>query len=420
MADETSIALLELLRKSSPDQRTDFVRIAVERLMQDIIEAEVEQRIGAARHERTDARTNSRNGYRPRAWDTTAGTVHLQIPKLRHGSFMPVLLEPRRRADRALVNVVAQAYVEGVSTRKVDDLVRALGLEGMDKSTVSRLAASLDEQVSAFRGRPLTEAFPYVWLDATFPKVREGGRVVSMALMIAVGVNTQGQRCILGLDISGSENGAGWTEFLRSLVDRGLNGVRLVISDDHAGLKAAIRTVLLGASWQRCMVHFTRNAVAQAPKHTQNAVSAVVRQIFAQPERKAAQQQLQHAVSSLESRLPKVAHMLVDAEADLLAHMDFPTAHWRQIRSTNGLERLNREVARRTDVVGIFPNRDSVIRLGGALLAEQDDEWMTSRRYFSVESMAVLQPVTDTEAHLSAADPASANEEQVMPLLRGA
>lgn len=396
MADELSIALLDLLRKAEPDERVDFIRTAVERLAQHLIEVELEQRIGAAPYERTEARTNSRNGSRPRDWDTTAGTAHLQIPKLRKGSFLPVLLEPRRRADRALVNVVAQAYVEGVSTRRVDDLVRAMGVDGMDKSTVSRLAATLDEGVRTFRERPLTDAYPYLWLDATFPYVREDGRVMPMALMIAVGVNEQGQRSILGLALGCTESGAHWTAFLKSLVDRGLHGVQLAISDDHKGLTGAVRTVLLGTTWQRCTVHFTRNTVAQVPKHAQPAVSAVVRGIFAQPDRKAAEEQLLHAVSTMQPRFPKVAQMLLAAEANILAHMDFPTAHWRQIRSTNGLERLNREVARRTDVVGIFPNADSVIRLAGALLAEQNDEWMTSRRYFSVESMAQIKRLRPT------------------------
>jgi transposase-like protein len=397
MADDFSMSLLDLLRKANPDQRATFIRDAVERLMQQIIEAEVEQKIGAGRYERTEGRTNMRNGTRPRDWDTTAGTVHLAIPKLRRGSFLPVLLEPRRRADRALVNVVSQAYVQGVSVRKVDELVRGLGLEGIDKSAVSRMTATLDEEVAAFRDRPLPEAYPYLWLDATFPKVRESGRVTSMALMIAVGVSAHGQRSILGVAVGGSENGACWMEFLRSLTARGLHGVRLVTSDDHAGLTAAIRAVLVGATWQRCTVHFGRNAVGQAPKHAQHIVSAIMRQILGQPDRKAAEEQLQRAVTTLQPRLPKVAEMLLDAEPDLLAHMDFPTAHWRQIRSTNGLERLNREVARRIDVVGIFPDRDSVIRLAGALLAEQDDEWATSRRYFSVESMAPAVPAPSHE-----------------------
>ncbi len=399
MAEDLSIALLDLLRNTDPEHRVDFFREAVERLAQAIIETELTQVIGADRYQRTVDRTNLRNGSRPRQLDTPAGTLHLEVPKLRRGTFLPTLFEPRRRADRALVNVVAQAYVQGVSTRKVDDLVRALGIEGMDKSMVSRFAQSLDEDVSAFRSRPLTDAYPYVWLDATFPKVREGGRVIGMALMIAIGVNTQGQRSILGLALGTSESGAGWREFLKSLVDRGLHGVQLVISDDHQGLKGAAREVLIGAGWQRCMVHFTRNVVAQAPKQAQPAVSAVVRQIFAQPTRAEAKEHLSQAAESLAKRFPRAAEMLLDAEADVLAHMDFPNVHWRQIRSTNGLERLNREIARRFDVVGIFPDRASVLRLGGAVLAEQDDEWLTSRRYFSEESMAaVTQPTVDTTA----------------------
>ena len=399
MAEDLSIALLDLLRNADPEHRIDFFREAVERLAQSIIEAELTQVIGAERYQRCADRTNLRNGSRPRQLDTPAGTLYLEVPKLRRGTFLPTLLEPRRRADRALVNVVALAYVNGVSTRKVDDLVRALGVDGMDKSMVSRLARSLDEDVAAFRSRPLTDAYPYLWLDATFPKVREGGRVIHMALMIAIGVNTQGQRSVLGLAVGTSENGWSWREFLKSLVDRGLHGVQLVISDDHQGLKSAAREVLIGAGWQRCTVHFTRNVVAQVPKQGQPAVSAVVRQIFAQPSRDEAREHLAQAAQSLFKRSPKAAQMLLDAEADVLAHMDFPTTHWRQIRSTNGLERLNREIARRFDVVGIFPDRDSVLRLGGAVLAEQDDEWLTSRRYFSEESMAALsQPTVDATA----------------------
>jgi len=399
MAEDLSIALLDLLRNADPEHRIDFFRESVERLAQAIIDAELSQVIGAERYQRSAERTNVRNGSRPRQLDTPAGTLHLEVPKLRRGTFLPTLLEPRRRADRALVNVVAQAYVHGVSTRKVDDLVRALGVDGMDKSMVSRFAQSLDEDVAAFRSRPLTDPYPYVWLDATFPKVREGGRVIGMALMIAIGVNTQGQRSVLGLALGTSENGSSWREFLKSLVDRGLHGVQLVISDDHQGLKAAAREVLIGAGWQRCTVHFTRNVVAQAPKLAQPAVSAVVRQIFAQPARDEAQEHLAQAAESLSKRFPKAAQMLLDAEADVLAHMDFPTAHWRQIRSTNGLERLNREIARRFDVVGIFPDRDSVLRLGGAVLAEQDDEWLTSRRYFSEESMtAITRSTVDSTA----------------------
>ena len=261
MADELSMALLELLRKADAEDRVDFVRTAVERLAQQVIDVEAEQHVGAGRYERTEGRRNSRNGSRPREWDTTAGTVHLRVPKMRKGSFMPVLLEPRRRADRALVNVVVQAYVEGVSTRRVDDLVQAMGVEGMDKSTVSRLAATLDADVHAFRNRPLTEAYPYVWCDATFPYVRQAGRVAPMALMIAVGVTAEGERRILGLDIGSTENGVHWTAFLKSLVDRGLHGVQLAISDDHKGLKGAIRSVLVGTTWQRCTVHYAEDRI---------------------------------------------------------------------------------------------------------------------------------------------------------------
>jgi len=414
MADELSIALLDLLRKADPVERTDFVRQAVERLAQAIIEVEVEQKVGAARYERTETRNNSRNGARAREWDTTAGTVHLRIPKLRHGSFLPVLLEPRRRSDRALANVVAEAYVAGVSTRKVDDLVQAMGLEGMDKSTVSRLAGVLDEEVRAFRERPLPAACPYLWLDATFPKVREDGRVVTMALMIAVGVTDQGQRTVLGVDLGRTEDGTHWRAFLRSLRDRGLHGVSLVISDDHKGLRSAVDSELLGSSWQRCTVHFTRNAVAQVSKPAQPIVSAAIRQVLAQPDRQAAEAQVHRSILTLQPRFPKVAEMLAQAEPDLLAHMDFPTAHWRQLRSTNGLERLNREVARRIDVVGIFPHRDSVLRLTGALLAEQDDEWATSRRYFSVESMSAIR--ADTPPSLSIPERALPTEAKGVPL----
>lgn len=389
MADTLSMELLELLRKGEVEDKAGFLGEAVRRMAQAIIEAEVEQVIGAGRYERSEARTNQRNGSVPRRWDTAAGTIDLAIPKLRQGSFFPTLLERRRRVDQALVNVVVEAYVQGVSTRKVDNLVQALGVQGMDKSTVSRLAKELDEQVTEFRERSLG-TYPYVWLDATFPKVREGGRVRQMALMIAIGVNGEGERHILGLAMGVSENGADWLEFLQRLKDRGLCGVQLVISDNHFGLRSAVERAFLGASWQRCTVHFTRNVVQKVPKASQTAVSAVVRQIFAQPDRASADAQLAVVATNLMSRFPEVSQMLYDAHQDILAHMHFPQAHWRQIRSTNGLERLNREIARRIDVVGIFPTRDSVIRLTGAVLMEQDDEWSTSRRYFSVESMQVL------------------------------
>jgi len=388
VADELSMALLELLRKAECEDGGSFLKEAVREMAQAVIEAELEVAIGARRYERTGTRTNQRNGSEERGWDTTVGTLSLAVPKLRKGSFFPALLERRRRVDKALANVVVEAYIRGVSTRKVEALVQQMGVEGMDKSTVSRLSKELDDDVAAFRTRPLDERYVYLWLDATFPKVREGGRVVSMALMIAVGVTEEGERHILGLELGTNENGADWTEFLKSLVERGLKGVRLVTSDDHLGLKKAVQSVLVGTAWQRCTVHFTRNCVAKVPKQAHSGVAAVVRQIFAQGDRKTADEVLARAVDTLSPRFPAVASMLEEAREDLLAHMAFPPAHWRQIRSTNGLERLNRELARRFDVVGIFPDRSSVIRLGGAVLADQDDEWTVSRRYFSQESMA--------------------------------
>ena len=402
MADTLSMELLELLRKGEVEDKAGFLGEAVRRMAQAIIAAELEQVIGAGRYERSETRTNQRNGSVPRRWDTPVGTIDLAIPKLRQGSFFPTLLERRRRVDQALVNVVVEAYVSGVSTRKVDNLVQALGVQGMDKSTVSRLAKELDDQVREFRERDLG-VYPYIWLDATFPKVREGGRVRQMALMIAIGVNDQGERHILGLAIGASENGADWLEFLESLNRRGLSGVQLVISDNHLGLRSAVERSFLGASWQRCTVHFTRNVVQKVPKVSQTAVSALVRQIFAQPDRASADAQLEAVAGNFATRFPDVSKMLYEAQQDILAHMLFPQAHWRQIRSTNGLERLNREIARRIDVVGIFPSRDSVVRLTGAVLMEQDDEWTTSRRYFSVESMQLLTQLPTAENTLATA-----------------
>ncbi|MDA8386407.1 MAG: IS256 family transposase [Actinomycetota bacterium] len=315
MADTLSMELLELLRKGEVEDKAGFLGEAVRRLAQAVIETELEQVIGAGRYERSEARTNQRNGSVPRRWDTPVGTMELAIPKLRQGSFFPTLLERRRRVDQALVNVVVEAYVNGVSTRKVDNLVQALGVQGMDKSTVSRLAKELDEQVQEFRERPLG-VYPYVWLDATFPKVREGGRVRQMALMIAIGVNDQGERHILGLAIGASENGADWLEFLESLNRRGLASVQLVISDNHFGLRSAVERSFLGASWQRCTVHFTRNAVQKVPKASQTAVSALVRQIFAQPDRVSADVQLERVATNLAKRFPEVSKMLYEAQQD--------------------------------------------------------------------------------------------------------
>jgi len=334
-----------------------------------------------------------RNGYRHRTWDTRVGTIDLRIPKLRQGSYFPSLLEPRRRAEKALVAVVQEAYIHGVSTRKVDELVQSLGMTGISKSEVSRLCSELDELVEAFRHRPLTNRYPYVWLDAKYIKVRESGRVLSMALVVAVGVTSSGDREVLGLDVGLTEDGPFWTEFLRDLVRRGLSDVRLVISDAHEGLKEAITRVLGRSSWQRCRVHFMRNLLSQVPKSAQQMVAALVRTIFAQPDKAAAHAQLAEVAKSLALRFPKAAQMLRDAEEEILAYMAFPTEHWRQLHSTNPLERLMREIGRRTDVVGIFPNRASLIRLAGAVLMEQQDEWMAApRRYFSLASMSKLYP----------------------------
>lgn len=385
-----SIAFEELLRKSGV-RDADFLREAVEVLCQALIELEVSRKVGAERYERTNQRRTYRNGYRAREWETRVGPVHLRIPKLREGSYFPSLLEPRRRAEKALVAVVQEAYVHGVSTRKVDELVQALGLGGISKSEVSRLCAELDEHVEAFRNRPLEGRYPYLWLDAKYVKVRENGRVISMALVLATAVNEKGEREVLGFDVGHSEDGAFWTAFLRQLVSRGLQGVLLVTSDAHEGLKEAIRTVLVGTTWQRCRVHFMRNLLAYVPKSAQQMVAALVRTIFAQPDKASAHAQLATVAANLAGRFPKVAGLLAEAEEDVLAYMDFPAEHRRQLHSTNPLERLNREIGRRTDVVGIFPNAAALLRLAGAVLQEQHDEWTAAtRRYFSQESMSKL------------------------------
>jgi transposase-like protein len=300
------------------------------------------------------------------------------------------LLEPRRRAERALVAVVQEAYVKGISTRRVDDLVQALGMRGISKSQVSRLCEELDAEVERFRTRRLDGPYSYLWVDATFVKARQDGRVANVAVVIAIGVNAQGQREVLGLDVGPSEDGAFWTQFLRSLVARGLNGVKLVISDSHGGLKAAIAAVLQGSSWQRCRTHFMRNALALVPKGTQQMVAATIRTVFVQPDPSSAREQWRRVADSFRTRFPRLAELLDDAESDVLAYLAFPLEHWQQVWSNNPLERLNKEVKRRTDVVGIFPNEAALIRLVGAVLAEQHEEWLISRRYFSAESLAKL------------------------------
>jgi putative transposase len=391
MADTVSMALAELVRKAELNGDVDFLRDGVRVLSQALMEVEVSQHLGAERHERTAERSGQRNGYREREWDTRVGTIGLRVPRVRDGSYFPTLLEPRKRTEQALVAVVREAYVHGVSTRKVDDLVKALGLDGISKSQVSRLCETLDAEVERFRGRPLEGSYPYVWLDATFVKVRDGGRVVGMAVVIAIGVNGDGQREVLGLDVGPSEDGAFWLRFLRRLVARGLAGVQAVISDAHQGLKGAIQAVLHGASWQRCRVHFVRNLLALVPKSAAEMVAATVRTVFAQPDAASAREQWRSVADRFRTSFPRVAALMDEAEPDVLAYLAFPREHWRQIWSNNPLERLNKEVKRRTDVVGIFPNPAAVIRLVGAVLSEQHDEWQVARRYFSAESLAKLR-----------------------------
>jgi len=358
-------------------------------LAQAVMETEVSTQIGAAAYERSPERTAYRNGYRTRRWDTRSGTIELKIPKVSAGSYFPSLLEPRRRAEKALHAVVVEAYVKGVSTRKVDDLVRALGIDGISRSEVSRICKVLDEEVRTFLSRPIHAECPYLWLDATFHKVREAGRVTSVATVVAIGVASTGERTVLGAATGPSEDHQFWTSFLRSLVKRGLRGVRLVISDAHEGLRQAIAKVLHEAAWQRCRVHFMRNLLSLVPKGAQDAVKAIVRTVFSCPDHASAMAQLHEAARMLEPRFPQAAELLEEAAEDILAHLHFPLEHRRRLHSTNPLERLHKEIKRRTRVVGIFPNRDSLMRIVGTLLAEQDDEWQVAdRRYFSVGSMA--------------------------------
>lgn len=393
------MAVLDTVRKAIADGDVDFLREGVRVLAQAVMEAEVTELTGAAKGERApDRRLTNRNGYRERRWDTRVGTLELAIPKVRDGSYFPSLLEPRRRAERALLAVVQEAYVLGVSTRRVEDLVDALGIASISKSEVSRICGALDAEVEAFRRRPLVEAYPYLWLDATYVKVREAGRVVSMAALVATGVAASGERRVLGLELAaGNDEGSAWPAFIRGLVERGLTGVRLVISDDHRGLVRAVREQLLGASWQRCRVHLTRNAQDLVPRHARSMVASAIRSVFEQPDERSAREQSGRVIESIRPRFPAVADLLADAEADLLVHFTFPEAHRRQIRSTNPLERLNKEIKRRTAVVGIFPNRAALIRLVGMVLAEQDDEWQDGRRYFRPETMAAIDAVIEHE-----------------------
>jgi putative transposase len=367
----------------------DFVRESLTWVVQQLMEAEVSEVIGAAHGERApQERLTYRNGYRPRSWQTRAGEIELAIPKLRRGSYFPSFLEPRRRSEQALVSVVQEAYVAGVSTRKVDQVVESLGLR-ISKSEVSRICAGLDEQVEAFRNRPLAGRYPYLWLDAKVERVRDGGRVVRKCLVLAYGVHESGYREVIALDVGEAETEAFWRSFLRSLVARGLGGVQLVVSDAHAGLKKAIAQVL-GCPWQRCSVHFLREALGHVRKDQQGMVAALLRPIVNADSRELANELVSDALDRLRKPLPKVAALLEDAEEDLLAFYCFPVDHRPKLRSTNPLERVNREIGRRTDVVGIFPNDRSLIRLAASVVIEQNDEWLVGRRYLSLDSLAPL------------------------------
>ena len=386
---EDRLPLAELMAKAGGD---DFLRSVAEAVVQLLMETDVDGLIGAGRHERSGERTTYRNGYRDRPLDTRLGTLQLRIPKLRQGSYFPPFLDARKTSEKALVAVIQEAWISGVSTRRVDDLVQAMGLSGISKSTVSKLCKDIDDRVNAFLDRPLAGDWPYLWLDATYLKQREGGRIVSVAAIIAVAANTEGKREIVGLHIGPSEAETFWATFLKSLVRRGLRGTKLVISDAHEGLKAAIRRVM-GATWQRCRVHWMRNALAYVPKAQQSMAAAALRQAFIQPDRAAASQTLRHVADQLRGKWPKLGTFIDDSEADVLAHMDFPAQHRTKLHSTNPIERLNKEVKRRADVVGIFPNEGSIIRLIGAVLLEANDEWQTQHRYMQTEVMAdVMNP----------------------------
>jgi putative transposase len=381
---------LKSLVEKTPDADLlrEMIGYAAERLM----ELEVGALAGAGYGEKSSERLAQRNGYRERDWHTRAGTVELRIPKLRTGSYFPGFLEPRRMAEKALTAVIQEAYIQGISTRSVDDLVKALGMTGISKSQVSRLCAEIDERVNAFLERPIEGEWPYLWIDATYVKVRQNGRIVSVAVIVAVGVNTDGRREVLGLDIGPSEAEPFWTAFLRKLARRGLRGVKLVVSDAHEGIKAAV-SKLLCATWQRCRVHFMRNALAHAGKSGRRVVSAFMATAFAQNTAEAAQQQWRQIADQLRPKLPKLSALMDEAETDVLAYMSFPALHRTKLHSTNPLERLNGELKRRTDVVGIFPNEAAITRLVGAILLEQNDEWAVQRaRYLTLETMA---PISD-------------------------
>jgi transposase-like protein len=399
MADRQSMTTTELVRRTLLEEHGDFLKEAVALVAAQLMDAEISAEIGAELGEvAPESRSTHRNGYRPRAWETRVGEIELLIPKKRSGpSYFPSFLEPRRRSEQAIVAVVLEAYVNGVSTRKVDRLVEQLGIDGMSKDRVSAICRALDEQVELFRQRPLEGAYPYLWVDAKQVKVRDHGRVVSKAVVVAYAVHESGVREVIGLDVGEVESGAFWIEFLRSLKKRGLDGVRLAVSDQHEGLKAAIARVL-GCLWQRCTVHFTRDMLMHCRRDQRGLVGAALREIFNAEGYQPAKERVTHVLDRLSDVAPKVCGLLEQAEEDLIAFYQLPPEHWTKIRSTNPLERVNKEIGRRTDVVGIFPNDAAVIRLVGALLSEQNDEWLVQRRYLSVESMAlILAETADAE-----------------------
>jgi len=403
MTDTQSMTTNELVRRTLLDEHGDFLKEAVAMVAAQLMDAEITGQVGAGHGEVSGERLTHRNGYRPRAWETRVGEIELQIPRKRSGeSYFPSFLEPRRRCEQAVVAVVMEAYVNGVSTRKVDRLVEQMGIHGMTKDRVSALCRSLDDQVQAFRERPLEGAHPYLWLDAKVVKVRDRGHVYPKALVIAYAVHETGRREVIGLDIGEIETEAYWVAFLRSLRERGLTGVRLCVSDDHVGLRNAIARVL-ACPWQRCTVHFVRDMLRHCRPAQRGMVSAALRELFNADSRQQAEQRCGDVIARLTGPAPKVAQLLEQAEEDLLGFYAFPDAHWPKLRSTNPLERVNREIGRRADVVGIFPNDSSAIRLAGALLIEQNDEWLVSRRYLSEESLALLAD----DAH----DPARPDEE---------
>lgn len=390
--------VLETIRKRlGSDEEFDLLKDLVQVFVHELMNAEVDALCGAGKGERSEERVNQRNGYRGRRWDTRAGSIDVHVPRLRKGSYYPDwLLNPRRRSEQALTAVIAECYVRGVSTRRVDGLVKTLGIEGISKSQVSELAKSLDEAVEEFRSRRLDSGpYVYVWMDALVHKVREGGRVVNVATVIATGINGEGHREILGFDVVTSEDGASWLAFLRGLVSRGLAGVQLVISDAHQGLKAAIASTLPGASWQRCRTHFMRNLLTRVAKNAQDFVASLVRSIFAQPDAVSVHAQHVRVVGQLEDSFLEASDLLASAGPDILAFASFPKEHWKKIWSNNPQERLNREIRRRSDVVGIFPDRASIVRLIGSLLMEQNDEWLIARRAVTLEGVAKAQATAD-------------------------